>query len=59
MKKIIFKSEKKAKAYEIKSCENQGVYSQGEVIMRVITDDISQLLNGQQYKVEAFEIEAQ
>jgi hypothetical protein len=42
MKTIIFKSEKKAKAYEIRSAKNQGSYAKGELIMRIKTDKIDE-----------------
>jgi len=58
MKSVIFKNEKKAKAYEIRSVKAQGVYTENELIRRVKTDDIKKLINGLQYEVTAVEIEA-
>lgn len=46
MKSIIFKSEKKAKCYEIRAAVDFGVYKQGGLIRRVRTDDIDQLNQG-------------
>jgi hypothetical protein len=56
MKAIIFKSEKNAKVYEIRSTKAQGIYSAGELIRVVKTDKINELTNGQQYEVTAAEI---
>ncbi|MCB9032239.1 MAG: hypothetical protein H6553_00220 [Chitinophagales bacterium] len=56
MKTIIFKSEKKAKVYEIRSAKNQGIYKAGELIRTVKTDNINELLNDGQYEVTAAEI---
>jgi hypothetical protein len=60
MKTIIFKSEKKAKVYEIRSAKAQGVYAAGELIRVVKTDDINQLIecneNNQFYNFTATEI---
>jgi hypothetical protein len=56
MKKVIFKSEKKAKVYEIRSAKNQGIYKAGELIRTVKTDNINELLNDGQYQVTATEI---
>ena len=56
MKVVIFKSEKKAKFYEIRSIKKQGIYSEGELIYNVKTDDINQLINGKQYEIKAIEI---
>lgn len=58
MTTIIFKSEKKAKVYEIRSAKSQGVYSNNELIRVVKTDDINQLTNGKQYEFTATEIKA-
>ena len=58
MKTIIFKSEKKAKVYEIRSAKNQGIYKAGELMRTVKTDNISELVNGGQYQVTATEIKA-
>ena len=57
MKTIIFKSEKKAKVYEIRSAKNQGIYKAGELMRTVKTDDINELLNVGQYQVTANEIQ--
>ena len=57
MTTIIFKSEKKAKVYEIRSVKAQGVYSAGELMRRVKTDDINSLLNDTEYEVKATEIQ--
>lgn len=56
MKNIIFKSEKKAKVYEIRSSINQGVYSKNELIYKVKTDNIDSVINDTQYQVTATEI---
>jgi hypothetical protein len=57
MTTIIFKSEKKAKVYEIRSVKAQGVYSAGELMRRVKTDNINSVLNDTQYQVTATEIQ--
>jgi hypothetical protein len=56
MKTIIFKSEKNAKVYEIRSSKAQGVYAAGELIRVVKTDQINELTDGEQYEVTATEI---
>lgn len=56
MTTIIFKSEKKAKVYEIRSAKNQGIYKTGELMRTVKTDNINELLNDGQYEVRATEI---
>ena len=56
MKTIIFKSEKKAKNYEVRSLTNQGVYSKNELIFKVKTDNINLIINDTKYKVTAIEI---
>ena len=60
MTTTIFKSEKKAKVYEIRSAKAQGVYAAGELIRVVKTDDINQLIecneNNQFYNFTATEI---
>lgn len=56
MKTIIFKSEKKAKVYEIRSSKNQGIYNQGELIRRVKTDNINELNKNSQYEVTVTEV---
>ena len=58
MKTIIFKNEKNAKVYEIRSAKAQGVYAAGELIRVVKTDKINTLLNDGQYQVTATEIKA-
>ena len=56
MKTIIFKSEKKAKVYQVISVKSQGVYSEGEVIRTVKTDNIEKLNNDGQYQVTFKEV---
>jgi hypothetical protein len=56
MNTIIFKSEKNAKVYEIRSAKTQGCYANGELIRIVKTDNINNLTNDQQYEVTATEI---
>jgi hypothetical protein len=56
MKTIIFKNEKKAKAYEIRSAKAQGCYSKGELMMRIKTDNIAEALSGWQYETTVTEI---
>ena len=56
MKTIIFKNEKNAKVYEIRSAKAQGVYAAGELIRIVKTDNINDLLNNGQYQYTATEI---
>ena len=56
MTTTIFKSEKNAKAYEIRSAKKQGIYGAGELIRLVKTDNIKELTNGNQYEVTATEI---
>ena len=56
MTTTIFKSEKNAKVYEIRSTKSQGVYAAGELIRVVKTDKINELINEQQYEVKATEI---
>lgn len=56
MTTIIFKSEKNAKVYEIRSAKNQGIYKAGELIRTVKTDNINEITNGLQYEVTATEI---
>ena len=51
MTTIIFKSEKNAKVYQVISSISQGVYSQGEVIRTVKTDNIEKLSSDSQYQV--------
>lgn len=54
MKTIIFKNEKNAKVYEIRSTKNQGCYKENELIQIVKTDNID-LLNNGQYETRAIE----
>jgi hypothetical protein len=56
MKTIIFKSEKTAKIYEIRSSENQGCYKENELLRVVKTDNINELINNGQYKEIAIEV---
>jgi hypothetical protein len=56
MNTIIFKSEKNAKVYKIRSAKTQGCYSKNELIRIVKTDNITNLTNDQQYEVTATEI---
>ncbi len=58
MKTIIFKNEKNAKVYEIRSAKAQGVYADGELIRIVKTDNINELTNDEQYEVTATQIKA-
>ena len=51
MTTTIFKSEKNAKVYEIRSAKAQGVYANGELIRIVKTDNIEELTSGLQYEV--------
>ena len=56
MKSIIFKSEKNAKVYEIRSAKDQGVYKAGELIRTVKTDNINELNRDAQYQYTATEV---
>jgi len=56
MKTIIFKSEKKAKVYEVRSSKNQGCYKENELIRIVKTDNINELINNGQYQEIAIEV---
>jgi hypothetical protein len=56
MTTVIFKSEKNAKVYEIRSAKAQGVYTAGELIRVVKTDKIEKLIENGQYEVTATEI---
>jgi hypothetical protein len=56
MKAIIFKSEKNAKVYEIRSAKNQGCYKENELLRTVKTDNINELINNGQYQEIAIEI---
>lgn len=50
MKTIIFKSEKNAKVYEIRSSKNQGVYKKDELVRTVKTDNINNVISDSQYE---------
>lgn len=56
MTTTIFKSEKNAKVYEIRSAKAQGVYSSLELIRIVKTDNIAEMIIGMQYEVTVIEI---
>lgn len=56
MTTTIFKSEKNAKVYEIRSVKAQGVYAAGELIRVVKTDNIEKLNQDGQYQVTATEV---
>ncbi len=56
MTTTIFKNEKKAKVYEIRSAKDQGIYKAGELIRTVKTDNIEKLNENGQYKVIATEV---
>ena len=56
MKTIIFKSEKKARVYEIRSAKDQGVYKAGELVRTVKTDNIKEVIQDDQYQFTAIEI---
>lgn len=56
MKTIIFKSEKNAKVYEVRSAKNQGCYKENELMRIVKTDKIENLLNDGQYQEIAIEV---
>jgi hypothetical protein len=56
MKTIIFKSEKKAKVYEVRSAKNQGCYKENELMRKVKTDKIENLINDGQYQEIAIEV---
>lgn len=56
MTTTIFKSEKNAKVYEIRSAKAQGIYAAGELIRKVKTDNINELTINGQYEVIATEI---
>lgn len=56
MKTIIFKSEKNAKVYQIISAKKQGVYSQGELMRIVKTDNIEKLNEDSKYSIIAKEV---
>lgn len=55
MKTIIFKSEKNAKVYDVRSVKNQGVYKENELLMVVKTDNIEEIVNDLNYEVRATE----
>ena len=56
MKAVIFKSDKNAKVYQVRSSINQGCYKEDELIMIVRTDEINKLLVDEQYERYAVEI---
>ena len=56
MKTTIFKSEKNAKVYEVRSAKNQGCYKENEFMRMVKTDKIENLINDGQYKEIAIEV---
>jgi hypothetical protein len=56
MTTIIFKSEKNAKVYEVRSAINQGCYKENELIRVVRTDKIENLINDGQYQEIASEV---
>ncbi len=56
MTTIIFKNEKNAKVYEIRSAKEQGIYKAGELIRTVKTDNIEKLNENGQYQVTATEV---
>jgi hypothetical protein len=58
MKTIIFKSEKNAKVYEIRSAKAQGVYAENELIRIVKTDNVKELINECMHEVTAIEVKA-
>ena len=56
MKTIIFKSEKNAKVFEIRSAIKQHIYSENEIIRTVKTDNINKLLEDEKLTVTTKEI---
>ena len=56
MTTTIFKNEKNAKVYEIRSTKEQGIYKTGELIRIVKTDNIEKLNENGQYQVTATEV---
>jgi len=56
MQTIIFKSENKAKIYELRAAKTEGVYKQGELIYKVKTDDVSKLIYSGGYERTAHEV---
>ncbi len=56
MKTIIYKSEKNAKIYEIRSAKEQGCYKENELMAIVKTDIIENVINDGQYQEKAVEI---
>jgi hypothetical protein len=56
MTQVIFKSEKNAKVYEIRSAKNQGCFKTGELMRKVKTDNIEKLNQDGQYQVIATEV---
>lgn len=55
MQTIIFKSEKKAKVYQIESTKDQGAYKANELIRVVKTDNIQEIISDLNYEVRAIE----
>ena len=56
MKTIIFKNEKKAKVYEIRSAKDQGCYKANELMRIVKTDNINKLNENGQYFTIAIKV---
>jgi hypothetical protein len=56
MRTVIFKSEKNAKVYELRSAKDQGCYKSNELIGRVKTDNIEKLNQDAQYSIIAKEV---
>jgi len=56
MKAIIYKSEKNAKVYEIRSSKDQGCYKENELLQIVKTDNIDNILEDGQYQRFAKEV---
>jgi len=56
MKTIIFKSEKNAKVYEIRSAKDQHIYKAGELVRKVKTDSIDKLMEDDTLKLIATEV---
>ena len=55
MQITIFKSEAKAKVYQIFSVKNQGVYKKDELVRIVKTDNIKELMGDLNYECRAVE----
>jgi len=56
MKTLIFKSEKNAKVYEIRSAKDQGAYKAGELVNTIKTDNINEAISGTQYEYATKEV---